>query len=626
MHRKIVVVDGRVAFVGGINFSADHLGDFGPEAKQDYAVRVEGPLVTQIRRFALRADRRRPTGRAPPRRRRRAAQAAAARGDVRARATTTDHRDAIERQYRAAIRAARSEVVIANAYFFPGYRLLKALRRAARRGVKVRLILQGQPDMAIVKRAAELLHAHCCSAGVEIYEYCKRPLHGKVAVIDGDWATVGSSNLDPLSLSLNLEANVMIRDREFAADAARQSRHADVRALHAGSSRTQARSGAPAGACWLDTLAYHFTRHFPAWAGWLPAHAPRLTPPAVAAGARASRERAADGDDGRRRARDRARGRAAARGRRRAAAAPAARAGATLVRAGDRAAVPGARRLAASPTMSRAHRLGRGAAARSPPTRLRRWRPPPRWPPLSHLDLRLYDLLGRRYVGHACRRRRVLGVGFVSYAFNLNLGSLVGGVGFRAAACTTQLGLDAGADRPRDRAQPGHQLVGLAAAGRRRLRGAAGRLPPAVVPGRAGAMQALGVGDARAGAGLRAAVLRARRGASGAGASTASCCRAARLALAQLALSTLNWALIGAVVWLLLPPRVGYGTRAGDAPERRGDRGADARAGRPGRARGGVRRRARRRRCRQRADRRRCWPSARCTTWCRWSWPRRCTC
>src|SRR4029453_1234095 len=128
-----------------------------------------------------------------------------------------DHRNDIERQYRGAIRSARREVTIAMAYFFPGYRLLKTLRHAPRRGVRVRLILQGPPDMPIVKTAAELLHSQLIQAGVEIHEYCKRPLHGKGAVIDDDWATVGSSNLDPLSLALNLEANVVIRDSAFNA-------------------------------------------------------------------------------------------------------------------------------------------------------------------------------------------------------------------------------------------------------------------------------------------------------------------------------------------------------------------------------------------------------------------------
>jgi cardiolipin synthase len=115
------------------------------------------------------------------------------------------HLHDIERHYRIAIRAARQRVIIANAYFFPGYRLLREMRRAAKRGVLVQLILQGEPDMPIVKTAANLLYHHLLTGGVHIYEYLDRPLHGKVA----------TSNLDPLSLALNLEANVIVHDRQF---------------------------------------------------------------------------------------------------------------------------------------------------------------------------------------------------------------------------------------------------------------------------------------------------------------------------------------------------------------------------------------------------------------------------
>lgn len=114
------------------------------------------------------------------------------------------HADDIERHYRIAIRAARRRIVIANAYFLPGYRLLKGLRDAARRGVEVTLILQGHPDMPWVTAATRSLYHYLLPAGVRIVEYCRRPFHGKVAVVDDEWATVGSSNLDPLSLWLNL--------------------------------------------------------------------------------------------------------------------------------------------------------------------------------------------------------------------------------------------------------------------------------------------------------------------------------------------------------------------------------------------------------------------------------------
>ena len=96
--------------------------------------------------------------------------------------------------------------------------MLREIRNAARRGVEVRLILQGQPDMMVARLAARMTYDYLLKSGVKIYEYCDRPLHGKVALVDEDWSTVGSSNLDPLSLSMNLEANVLIRDRQFNRD------------------------------------------------------------------------------------------------------------------------------------------------------------------------------------------------------------------------------------------------------------------------------------------------------------------------------------------------------------------------------------------------------------------------
>jgi len=278
MHRKIVVVDGAVAFVGGINFSADHLGDYGPEAKQDYAVRLRGPIVERILAFVRDQIQphwgpwRRPRGWPPIQPQPRA-------GDAEVMFVWRDnlhHRDDIERQYRAAIRTARREVIIANAYFFPGYRLLKTIRQAARRGVRVRLILQGQPDMQIVKTAAGMLHSRLLAAGVEVHEYCKRPLHGKVALVDDRWATVGSSNLDPLSLALNLEANVMTNDPHFIAEL--RTNLESLMQQHCSRVESHAVTRERRWMVWLDTLAYHLTRHFPAWAGWLPAHRPRMAP------------------------------------------------------------------------------------------------------------------------------------------------------------------------------------------------------------------------------------------------------------------------------------------------------------------------------------------------------------
>ncbi|HXD43303.1 MAG TPA: cardiolipin synthase ClsB [Ramlibacter sp.] len=283
MHRKIVVVDRSVAFLGGINYSADHLADFGPAAKQDYAVEIRGPLVADIHRFthaALAQGQRYQRGRRWWRVRRRlrtrpdslpAAGTAAAMLVVR---DNGEHQSDIERVYRVAIRAARKRVIIANAYFFPGYRFMKELRAAAQRGVDVRLILQGEPDMPIVKTAATMLYHHLLDAGVRIYEYCERPLHGKVALMDDEWATVGSSNLDPLSLALNLEANVIIRDRAFNQDLFQRL---DVMIRR--SCRAIALEHLEPLRGWQllrSFLVYHITRRYPGWASWLPRHVPRL--------------------------------------------------------------------------------------------------------------------------------------------------------------------------------------------------------------------------------------------------------------------------------------------------------------------------------------------------------------
>ncbi|MBX8471745.1 cardiolipin synthase ClsB [Pseudomonas sp. RIT778] len=286
LHRKIVVVDGLVAFIGGINFSGDHLADFGPEAKQDYSVEIQGPAVADIHHFALLQSGR--PGRARfwwQRRRQRRAEMAFDDHDGQVRLVFRDndrHNTDIEDVYLQVLRRAQRRVVIANAYFFPGYRLLREIRNAARRGVEVRLILQGQPDMLVAKLAARMTYDYLLKAGVQIHEYCERPLHGKVALVDEEWSTVGSSNLDPLSLSLNLEANVLIRDRAF-------NRHLFERLEDLSHNHCKAMDAAksPRGRIWHMTvgfLVFHFLRHFPAMAGWLPAHKPRLKPFTHAAG------------------------------------------------------------------------------------------------------------------------------------------------------------------------------------------------------------------------------------------------------------------------------------------------------------------------------------------------------
>jgi cardiolipin synthase len=126
------------------------------------------------------------------------------------------NRNRIERTYRKAIADARTEVLIANAYFLPGGKLRRALIHAATRGVRVRLLLQGRYEYFMQYHGARTVLGVLLAAGIEIHEYSVGFLHAKVAVVDGRWATVGSSNLDPLSLLLAREANVVVDDVTFA--------------------------------------------------------------------------------------------------------------------------------------------------------------------------------------------------------------------------------------------------------------------------------------------------------------------------------------------------------------------------------------------------------------------------
>ncbi len=274
LHRKIVVIDGERGFVGGINYSADHLGDFGPKAKQDYAIEVTGPIVADLHASTLRLMQEALQQRSE------VVPSSQATGTARVLLVERDnnrHTTDIELQYLQALRGAKQRVLVANAYFFPGYRLLRALRNAARRGVDVTLILQGEPDMAWARGFSRLLYNYLLRNGVTIHEYCQRPLHGKVALVDDEWATVGSSNLDPLSLALNLEANLIIRDRAF-----NQQLHDHLQQLAAQHCKSISLDRMIRGYWWrapIVFLSFHFIRRFPKLAGLLPAHRPSLESP-----------------------------------------------------------------------------------------------------------------------------------------------------------------------------------------------------------------------------------------------------------------------------------------------------------------------------------------------------------
>jgi cardiolipin synthase len=230
MHRKLACVDGRVAFVGGINVIDDYDTPDQAPPRYDYAVRVEGPLTEDVRASSARLWTqvswatfrrrwpgfvRRPGGAAG------AAPEAPdpAQGGLRAALVVRDsmrHRSDIEDGYLHFIGEAKEEVVIACAYFFPGRRFRRALMDAAERGVRIVLLLQGKIEYALQYYASRALYGALLDAGVEIHEYHRSFLHAKVAVFDRRVACVGSSNIDPFSLLLAREANVFVDDRGFA--------------------------------------------------------------------------------------------------------------------------------------------------------------------------------------------------------------------------------------------------------------------------------------------------------------------------------------------------------------------------------------------------------------------------
>ena len=221
LHRKLVVIDARIAFVGGINIIDDNNAPIEMRPRYDYAARIEGPVVQQVhhavrhmweivswvnfkRRFRVAPLK-------PPPCEIAGEQSAAflIRDNIR-------HRNDILHAYIDAINAAEHEILIANAYFLPGVRFGRALQGAARRGVKISVLLQGKTDHPMLRFATQALYLAALESGIRIFEYEKSFMHAKAAVIDGRWATVGSSNIDPFSLLLAKEANLVVNDPVFA--------------------------------------------------------------------------------------------------------------------------------------------------------------------------------------------------------------------------------------------------------------------------------------------------------------------------------------------------------------------------------------------------------------------------
>jgi cardiolipin synthase A/B len=223
LHRKLVVIDARIAFVGGINIVDDNNAPLAMRPRYDYAARIEGPVVQLVHHAAhhmwaivtwVNFKRRFRVAQLKP-------PPCAIAGEQTAAFHIRDnirHRNDILHAYIEAINAAEHEILIANAYFLPGVRFGRALQAAARRGVKISVLLQGKTDHPMLRFATQALYLAALESGIRIFEYEKSFMHAKVAVIDGRWATVGSSNIDPFSLLLAKEANLFVNDTTFAGE------------------------------------------------------------------------------------------------------------------------------------------------------------------------------------------------------------------------------------------------------------------------------------------------------------------------------------------------------------------------------------------------------------------------
>ena len=290
LHHKLCVVDGETGFAGGINLIDDrndlHHG-WSDAPRLDFAVQLQGPAVALIdqtvraiwSRAALGTDwpeevaqlarSAEPVARARRVLARLRLQPAADAGAQPSAATLPPvrviflvrdnfrRRRAIEQAYVAAISQAQQRVDLICPYFYPGRLFRRALRRAAQRGVQVRLLLQGKADYRFAALAAQVLYDEMLRSGVRIFEYTPAFLHAKVAVVDAAWATVGSSNIDPLSLLLNLEANVIVQDAPFASELAQR--------IDAAMQASQAVLRPPVGAGWWAVLRRGFVASTAYW-------------------------------------------------------------------------------------------------------------------------------------------------------------------------------------------------------------------------------------------------------------------------------------------------------------------------------------------------------------------------
>lgn len=214
-HRKLLVVDGRVAFVGGLNIGHEYapVAD-GGSGWRDTQIEIEGPDVLELQEMFLEIWTRGRRGDPPlP-----LVEPAPASGGARMLVVSSQHlrdRWEIARHYRHAIENARRRIWISSAYFLPSLRFSRRLRAACRRGVDVRILVPGRSDFGPVLYAAQRLFTSHLLDGIRVFEWPGRMMHAKTMVVDGTWSTVGSYNIDHLSVARNYELIAVVSDPDF---------------------------------------------------------------------------------------------------------------------------------------------------------------------------------------------------------------------------------------------------------------------------------------------------------------------------------------------------------------------------------------------------------------------------
>lgn len=215
LHHKIVVVDGHIILIGGINISDKYHGTPSKEAWLDYAVQVENkPIAESVEQLCkniyLKKKR-------TQRKNINFHFHSVEDGSVRIiQNDWLKRKNEIESSYIRSIREAKKEVIIVGSYFLPGRRLTNALKDTSRKGVKIKLILAGISDVPIIRRATCYLYSSLLKVNIELYEWNRSVLHGKAALIDNSWVTIGSFNLNHLSSYGSIEMNVVINSEKFA--------------------------------------------------------------------------------------------------------------------------------------------------------------------------------------------------------------------------------------------------------------------------------------------------------------------------------------------------------------------------------------------------------------------------